>query len=183
MRKYKKYIKNLWLEKKQYCFANISTTKARIFMKFKTKAHKIMIDHHIKFCEDRSFRCGDIWKTILGFFNCWFSMYFLYFLNYAPPKASYMDNYWIIMNFFWDYISKCTYLMNKKKPVSIYRLFSSLSNKQIILTVSKKHPVALESIPLKACACPVHDVCQIWSNLVNLSSNFLKGIIFFSFQF
>ena len=37
-----------------------------IFMKFKTSAHKIVIDHHIKFHEDPSFRCGDICKTISG---------------------------------------------------------------------------------------------------------------------
>ena len=37
----------------------------RIFMKFKTLVHKIVIDHHIKFHKDPSFRCGDICKTIL----------------------------------------------------------------------------------------------------------------------
>ena len=40
---------------------------ARIFVKFKTLAHKIVIDHHIKFHGDPSFRCGDICKTILTF--------------------------------------------------------------------------------------------------------------------
>ena len=71
---------------------------AEIFMKFEILAHKIIIDCHIKFHEDRSFCCGDICKTILVFFNRWFSMYFPYFLNYAPQKSSEMDNYWIIMN-------------------------------------------------------------------------------------
>ena len=32
---------------------------ARIFMKFEILAQKIINDHHIKFNEDRSFRCGD----------------------------------------------------------------------------------------------------------------------------
>ena len=32
---------------------------ARIFMIFEILAHKIINDHHIKFHEDRSFRCGD----------------------------------------------------------------------------------------------------------------------------
>ena len=41
----------------------------RILMKFETYAHKIVSDHHIKFHEDPSLRCGDICKTILVFFN------------------------------------------------------------------------------------------------------------------
>ena len=32
---------------------------ARMSMKFEILAHKIINDHHIKFHEDRSFRCGD----------------------------------------------------------------------------------------------------------------------------
>ena len=85
---------------------------ARIFKKFETKGHKIVIDHNIKFHEDPSFRCRDICKTILVLFNHWFLMYFSYFSNCAPPKPSKMDNYWIIMFFLetrmewnlnWDY--------------------------------------------------------------------------------
>ena len=38
-----------------------------IFTKFKTLVHKIVIDHHIKFHKDPSYRCGDICKTILTF--------------------------------------------------------------------------------------------------------------------
>ena len=37
---------------------------ARIFMKFETKVHKIVIDYHIKYL---SFRCGDICKTVQAF--------------------------------------------------------------------------------------------------------------------
>ena len=44
--------------------------------KFEAYAHTIEIDHHIKFHEDLSFRCGDIYKTIMVFFNDLFSMYF-----------------------------------------------------------------------------------------------------------
>ena len=73
---------------------------AQILMKFYTYAHKIRIDHHIKFHENLTFHCGDICKTILVFFNYWFSMYFWYFRNYAPPKPSKMDNYWMIVEFF-----------------------------------------------------------------------------------
>ena len=40
---------------------------ARIFMKFETYTHKIVVDNHIKFHEDLSFRCGDICKTMLTF--------------------------------------------------------------------------------------------------------------------
>ena len=41
---------------------------ARIRMKFDTYNHKIVIDHHIKFHEDPSFRCGNICKTIFNVF-------------------------------------------------------------------------------------------------------------------
>ena len=109
-------------------------------MKFETKVHKIVIDNHIKFLEDPSFCWGDIRKTISVFFNHWFSMYFSYFPNFAPPKSSDMDNYWILMNFFWNYLSKCTYLMNKMTPVSVYMLFSSLSNKQILFDSFQETP-------------------------------------------
>ena len=40
---------------------------ARIFMKFETWSHKVVIDHQIKFHKDPSFCCGDIDKTILTF--------------------------------------------------------------------------------------------------------------------
>ena len=52
---------------------------AQIRMKFDTYDHKIVIDHHIKFHEDLSFRRGDICKTILVFlitdFQCIFDIY------------------------------------------------------------------------------------------------------------
>ena len=57
------------IKKHQYCCANTSSSKDRIFMKSKTSAHEIVIDHNIKFNEDPSFRLGDIRKTILVFFN------------------------------------------------------------------------------------------------------------------
>ena len=123
---------------------------AQIVIKFDTLAHKIVIDYHNKFHEDPSFRWGDFLKTILVFFNRWFSMYFSYFPNYAPPKPSDMDNYWILMNFFWNYISKCTYLMNKRTPVSVYRLFSSLSNKQILFDSFKETPCSCHSNAFEA---------------------------------
>ena len=42
---------------------------ARIFIKFKTIALKIVFDHHINFHEDPNFRCGDIGKVKLTFCN------------------------------------------------------------------------------------------------------------------
>ena len=79
-----------------------------------------------------SFRCGDICKSILTFKNHQFSMYFAYFHSFAPSKSSKMDNYWIIIKFFGNKISKCTYLMNKKTPVPAYRLLCSPVDKQIV---------------------------------------------------
>ena len=131
--------------KRQYCFANISATKAPIFMKFETSFHKIvknyqkmfhndpytylrtggvnvrvhvlsrrnarahiyascarvfagiftknlliilyyLMNRSLKFHKDRSFRCGDICKTVLPFKNHQFLMYFAYFHSYAPRK-------------------------------------------------------------------------------------------------
>ena len=54
----------------------------------------------IKFHKDRSFRSGDICKTILTFKNHQFSMYFAYIDSFAPPKSSKMDNYLMVMGLF-----------------------------------------------------------------------------------
>ena len=82
-------------------------------------------------------------KTTLVIFNCWFLMYFLYFPNYAPSKPSEMDNYWIIMNFFGKYISKCTYRMKKRTHVSAYRLLSNLNNKPVVFISSRGSPCSI----------------------------------------
>ena len=39
--------------KSQYCFANISATKAQIFMKFEAYIHKVVKNHQIIFCKDQ----------------------------------------------------------------------------------------------------------------------------------
>ena len=83
----------------------------------------------LKFHIDLSFRCRDICKTVLTFKSHQFSMYFPYFHSYTPEKSSKMDNYWTVMEFFGNNLSKCTYVMVKKTPVSVYRLLSSPSNK------------------------------------------------------
>ena len=54
--------RKLLITESQFYFANISATEARIFMKFKTLALKIVLDHHTKFHKDESFRCRDIGK-------------------------------------------------------------------------------------------------------------------------
>ena len=97
---------------------------ARIRMKFDTYNYNIVIDHHIEFHVDPSFWCGDICKTILVFLNCWFSMYFTYLPNYAPPKSSEMDNCWIIIIFFWKLDIKM-YISNKGEDtcLSLYVAF------------------------------------------------------------
>ena len=50
--KYGKYIENQDLNKRQYCFANISATKASIFMKLKTFIHEIVKNCQINFRKD-----------------------------------------------------------------------------------------------------------------------------------
>ena len=51
-----------------------------------------------------------------------------------------MDNYWILMDFFLNYISKCTYLMNKRTPVSAYKMLSSPSIKRKRYVNSHRSP-------------------------------------------
>ena len=75
-------------------FLHYSRIYARILMKFQTKVNKIVVDDHIKFREDPSFRCGDICKTNWRLFNPSFSMYFSYFHNLStkvPPKFEKYD--------------------------------------------------------------------------------------------
>ena len=79
---------------------------AHIYARFFTKNH-MMIPYYLmntclKFHKDPCFRCGDICITILTFKNHQFSMFFAYFHIFAPPKSSQMDNYWIIVKFFWN---------------------------------------------------------------------------------
>ena len=52
--KFAKYIENEGLNTCQYCFANISATKAPIFMKFESKLHKIVNNNQHHFCKDLS---------------------------------------------------------------------------------------------------------------------------------
>ena len=92
---------------------------ARISMKFKTLTHKIVIDHHIKFHEDPSFRCRDIWKTILVFVdprnlplefgenwvsNRWniIAVYFVVVIVYVDPRNLPLrfGQYWVSNS--WD---------------------------------------------------------------------------------
>ena len=105
---------------------------ARIF----TKNYLIILYYHInislKFHKDRSFRWGDICKTIENLKNDQFSMYFAYFHSFAPSKSSKMDNYWKTIKIFGNKILKCTCLMNKKTPVPAHRLLCSPGNKQIV---------------------------------------------------
>ena len=53
MRKYQKYIENQLLKTiHQYCFANISAMKARIFMKFYMVVNYYLVGLYLKFHED-----------------------------------------------------------------------------------------------------------------------------------
>ena len=66
---------------------------ARIFTKNYLMILYNLMKISLKFHKDRSFRCGDICKTILTFKNQQFLLYFAYFHIFAPPKSSQMDNY------------------------------------------------------------------------------------------
>ena len=66
---------------------------ARIFMKNFLIILYYVMNVSLKFYKDPSFRCGDIFKTVLTFKSHQFSMYFPYFHSYTPQKSSKMDNY------------------------------------------------------------------------------------------
>ena len=59
-----------------HVFASCAPVSARIFMKNLSMIFYYIIDMNLKFHKDRSFRCGDTYKTILSFKNHQFSMYF-----------------------------------------------------------------------------------------------------------
>ena len=67
-------------------------------------------------------------------------MYFAYFQSYVPQKSLMMDNYWIIMEFYGNKISKCPSLMEKSAPILGHRLLPSLSNKQLIINTFLRSP-------------------------------------------
>ena len=82
-----------------HVYASFAWVCAWIF----TKNH-VMILYYImtislKFYKDPRFQCRDICKTILTFKTHQFSMYFVYFHKYLPPKPSKMDYYWMIVGF------------------------------------------------------------------------------------
>ena len=84
------------IKKHQYCFANISATEARIFMKFYMVVNYYLVILCIKFHSDW---CINARARVVNARNR-DKMYFWYFGNYAPPKPPKMDDYWMIVEFF-----------------------------------------------------------------------------------
>ena len=74
-------------------YASCARICARIFTKILLLILYYLVNISLKFHKDRSFRCGDICKTILSFKNHQFSMHFAYFYSYVLPKSSKMDNF------------------------------------------------------------------------------------------
>ena len=56
-------------------------------------------------------------------------MYFSYFLNYAPPKPSEMENYGMVLAFFGNHISKCNRLNKNIRPIQAIEVLHRLRNK------------------------------------------------------
>ena len=115
-----------------HVYASCARMCAQIFTKNLLMILYYLMNKSLKFHKDRSFRCGDICKTILTFKNRQFSMFFAYFHSFAPPQSSKMDNYWITIKIFRNKRSKCTNLINKKTPLPAHRLLCSPVNKQIV---------------------------------------------------
>ena len=76
-----------------HVYASCARVCAWIFTKKNLVVLYYLMNLSFKFHKDRSFRCGDICKTILTFKNDQFSMYFAFFHKYPPPNPSKMDNY------------------------------------------------------------------------------------------
>ena len=143
----------------------------------------MIIDHHIKFHEDRSFHWGDICKTILVFFNRWFSMYFSYFLNYAPPKPSEMDNYWMVMAFFGNHISKCNRLSRNIRPIQAIEVLYRLRNKQKHYIIYSETPcstiITIKDVSNKTFHfLSEHIVGQFVNQALNPKTSFTKVVQF-----
>ena len=85
-------------------------------------------------------------------FNPWFLMHFLYLHIYAPPKPAKMDNYWMIIWYFWKKISKCPNLLDKMTSVLGYGLLPSPSYRQILFNRTFGTP----------CNTFFCIICQIW---------------------
>ena len=119
-----------------HVFASCAYMCARIFMKNLWMILYYLMNRNLKFHKNRSFYCGDIRKTILTT-TYQILMYFAYFYSFAPPKSSKMDYFWIIMEFFGNYISKWPNLMDKMTYLPGYRVLSSTSNMQILFNRTK----------------------------------------------
>ena len=95
-------------------------------------------------------------------------MYFPYFHSFTPQKSFNVENYWTVIDFLGNYISKCSNLMKKRTPVPAYMLLLSLSNKLIT-----KHPVFF--FMLHSCNWPPEPWKPI-GDLITQYSGFLDSI-------
>ena len=105
-------------------------------------------------------------------------MYFAYFQSYVPQKSLMMDNYWIIMEFYGNKISKCPSLMEKSAPILGHRLLPSLSNKQLIINTFLRSP----------CSVREFDILESYLGKLNLCRERLYGqirnhLVVFAFNF
>ena len=73
-------------------------------------------------------------------------MYFPYFHSFTPQKSLKVENYWMVIEFFGNYISKCPNLMKKRTPVPAYILLLSLSNKLKLLVNHYGTPCTFKTI-------------------------------------
>ena len=97
-----------------HVYASCARVCARILTKNLVIILYYLMNISLKFHKDRSFRWGDICKTILSFKNHQFSMYFAYFHSFALPKSSKMDNLWRLMEFSWKLDIKMSQSHGKK---------------------------------------------------------------------
>ena len=72
-------------------------------------------------------------------------MYFSYFLNYAPPKPSEMENYGMVLAFFGNHISKCNRLSKNIRPIQAIEVLHRLRNKQKHYLIYQETPCRTDS--------------------------------------
>ena len=70
-----------------HVFASCARVRERIFTKTLLMISHYLIDINLKFHKDRSFRCGDICKTILSFENHQFFNVFSIFSQFHTSKV------------------------------------------------------------------------------------------------
>ena len=103
-------------------------------------------------------------------------MYFPYFHSFAPQKSQKSDNYYMVMEFFGNQISKCPNQKKKMSPVLANRLLSSLSNKLKLFSSHSISPCSIQYYILVKGGAKKNSLnsCRSFC-IIYLATNMLEG--------